>query len=176
MESWERLELIMKMEGLNKNSFSAAIGLSNNVTITRIINEHRSPSRATCEKIVKAFPKYNIDWLLAGIGEMIKKEPVNSVSVSESSIGDNNYLGYIGGNNMNVVAPNSGSVKIIKPDGTVETYTSNHSLQELLDLKEQLRATMVELESKKREISSLEKIIEAKDETISILKNEHNKK
>lgn len=54
MESWERLELIMKMEGLNKNSFSAAIGLSNNVTITRIINEHRSPSRATCEKIVKA--------------------------------------------------------------------------------------------------------------------------
>ena len=58
----------------------------------------------------------------------------------------------------------------------METYTSNHSLQELLDLKEQLRATMVELESKKREISSLEKIIEAKDETISILKNEHNKK
>lgn len=79
MESWERLELIMKMEGLNKNSFSAAIGLSNNVTITRIINEHRSPSRATCEKIVKAFPKYNIDWLLAGIGEMIKKEPFSKL-------------------------------------------------------------------------------------------------
>lgn len=50
MEGWERIKLIIEKEGLNKNSFSAAIGLNNNVTITRIINEHRSPSRSTCEK------------------------------------------------------------------------------------------------------------------------------
>lgn len=47
MEGWERIKLIIEKEGLNKNSFSAAIGLNNNVTITRIINEHRSPSIST---------------------------------------------------------------------------------------------------------------------------------
>lgn len=175
MESWERLQLIMKMEGLNKNSFSAAIGLSNNVTITRIINEHRSPSKATCEKIVKAFPKYNIDWLLKEEGEMMRNNYTNNVNVTDNA-SVRNVIGNINGHSINEDAPKAESVKIIKPDGTVETYTSNHSLQELSDLKEQLHAMMVELDSKKREISSLEKIIEAKDETISILKNEHNKK
>ncbi|MFV0545697.1 MAG: helix-turn-helix transcriptional regulator [Bacteroides sp.] len=72
MESWERIEYIIKKEGLNKNSFSKAIGISNNVTITRIINERRAPSRATCEKIISAFPLYNLEWLLTGEGEMLK--------------------------------------------------------------------------------------------------------
>lgn len=74
MESWERIEFIIEKEGLNKNSFSKAIGISNNVTITRIINEHRAPSRSTCEKIVSAFPLYNLEWLLTGEGEMLKQE------------------------------------------------------------------------------------------------------
>lgn len=78
MEGWERVKLIMDKEGHNKNSFSAAIGLNNNVTITRIINEQRIPSRATCEKIVAAFPKYNIDWLLTGEGQMQKETAQNS--------------------------------------------------------------------------------------------------
>ena len=67
MEAWERIEFIIEREGMNKNSFSNAIGISNNVTITRIINEHRTPSRATCEKIVSAFPSYK----LTGEGEML---------------------------------------------------------------------------------------------------------
>lgn len=78
MEGWERVKLIMNKEGHNKNSFSAAIGLNNNVTITRIINEQRIPSRATCEKIVAAFPKYNIDWLLTGEGQMQKETDKNT--------------------------------------------------------------------------------------------------
>lgn len=75
MEPWERIQKIMDEEGLNKNSFSKAIGISNNVTITRIINEKRSPSKSTCEKIVAAFPKYSINWLLTGEGEMINQSP-----------------------------------------------------------------------------------------------------
>ncbi|MCD7901808.1 MAG: hypothetical protein LUH22_18735 [Bacteroides sp.] len=72
MEGWERIQFIMDQEGLNKNSFSRAIGMSHNVTITRIINEKRSPSRATSEKVVKAFPQYNFDWLYRGRGEMLR--------------------------------------------------------------------------------------------------------
>lgn len=73
MEAWERIQKIIDEEGLNKNSFSKAIGISNNVTITRIINEKRSPSKSTCDKIVAAFPKYNLKWLLTGEGEMLNQ-------------------------------------------------------------------------------------------------------
>lgn len=74
----------MDEEGLNKNSFSKAIGISNNVTITRIINEKRSPSKSTCEKIVAAFPKYNLTWLLTGEGNML----TDITSLNEASFID----------------------------------------------------------------------------------------
>lgn len=77
MEGWERIQYVMDQEGLNKNAFSVAVGISNNVTITRLINEKRSPSRATCKKISDRFPQYSFDWLLSGTGE-IKKEVTNS--------------------------------------------------------------------------------------------------
>lgn len=81
MEAWERIQKIMDEEGLNKNSFSKAIGISNNVTITRIINEKRSPSRSTCEKIVSAFPKYSLTWILTGEGNML----TDKTSLDEAS-------------------------------------------------------------------------------------------
>lgn len=81
MEAWERIQKIMDEEGLNKNSFSKAIGISNNVTITRIINEKRSPSRSTCEKIVSAFPKYSLTWILTGEGNML----TDTTSLDEAS-------------------------------------------------------------------------------------------
>lgn len=81
MKAWERIQKIMDEEGLNKNSFSKAIGISNNVTITRIINEKRSPSRSTCEKIVSAFPKYNLTWILTGEGNML----TDITSIEEAS-------------------------------------------------------------------------------------------
>lgn len=74
MEAWERVEYIIEKEGLNKNSFSKAIGITNNVTITRIINEHRIPSQNTCEKIINAFPKYSLSWLVNGEGDIFSNE------------------------------------------------------------------------------------------------------
>lgn len=94
MESWERIQLIIEREGMNKTSFSKAIGLTNNVTITRIINEQRNPSRSTCEKIVSAFPQYNLDWLLLGEGEMLNEEASsNSQSLNQAIKGD--YITYL---------------------------------------------------------------------------------
>jgi plasmid maintenance system antidote protein VapI len=92
MEAWERIEFIIEREGLNKNSFSKAIGISNNVTITRIINEHRTPSRSTCEKIVSAFPLYNLEWLLTGKGQM--ESQLNS-PVFQSNARQINDLSYM---------------------------------------------------------------------------------
>ena len=80
MEGWERIKLIMEQEGYNKNSFSATIGLNNNVTITRLINEERKPSRMTCEKIAQRFPQYNPNWILTGEGEMYREKEKETVS------------------------------------------------------------------------------------------------
>ena len=94
MEAWQRIQLVMEKEGLNKNSFSKAIGLSNNVTITRIINEQRTPSRTTCEKVVKAFPRYSLDWLLTGSGDMMVdiSDKSSSIQSNAHAVEDLNYM------------------------------------------------------------------------------------
>jgi len=74
MDSWERVQLIMEREGFNKNSFSETIGLNNNVTITRLINEKRSASPNTCKKIVDRFPQYSYEWLLRGKEPMLDEK------------------------------------------------------------------------------------------------------
>ncbi len=67
----ERIELLIKELGLNKNSFSKEIGLKNNSTITNIINNpDRSPSYDVIFRIVTRWNQLNIRWLIAGQGEM----------------------------------------------------------------------------------------------------------
>lgn len=67
----ERIALLIKELGLNKNSFSKEIGLKNNSTITNIINNpERSPSYDIIFRIVSKWEQLNIRWLIAGQGEM----------------------------------------------------------------------------------------------------------
>jgi transcriptional regulator with XRE-family HTH domain len=67
----ERIALLIKELGLNKNSFSKEIGLRNNSTITNIINNpERSPSYDVIFRIVTRWDQLNIRWLIAGQGEM----------------------------------------------------------------------------------------------------------
>lgn len=69
-----RIRLIMSEFGYNKNSFSKKIGLSNNVTIGRIINEDRSPSYDVLYKIIQTFGNIDAEWLLTGAGKMYKSD------------------------------------------------------------------------------------------------------
>ena len=67
----DRIALLIKELGLNKNSFSKQIGLKNNSTITNIINNpDRSPSYDVIFRIVSRWEHLNIRWLIAGQGEM----------------------------------------------------------------------------------------------------------
>jgi transcriptional regulator with XRE-family HTH domain len=75
----DRIQLLMKELGYNKNSFSKAIGLSNNVTIGRIVNENRQPSYEILSRIAQTFGSVNIRWLLSGEGEMLQKEKSEKV-------------------------------------------------------------------------------------------------
>ena len=107
MEGWERIQYVINNEGLNKNSFSKAIGLNNNVTITRIINEKRNPSRNTCKKIVERFPKYNMGWLLTGEGDSL----TSTYSNNKVTVNGNENVSNIGGQHINVSMPESGSLR-----------------------------------------------------------------
>lgn len=80
--------------------------------------------------ILNSIDGVDANWLLKEEGEMMKNNYTNNVNVADNA-SVRNVIGNINGHSINVDAPKAESVKIIKPDGTVETYTSNHSLQEL---------------------------------------------
>lgn len=87
-----RIALIMKEYGYNKNSFSKAIGLKNNVTIGRIINENRHPSYEVLYKIIQTFGSIDANWLLTGKGNMYKNnyEDINNAAESNSNYNTRN--------------------------------------------------------------------------------------
>ena len=67
----ERIDRLIKELGMNKNSFSKTIGLSNNSTITNIINNPgRTPSYHVIFRIADTFPHVNIRWLISGQGKV----------------------------------------------------------------------------------------------------------
>ena len=81
----QRIALLIKELDHTKNSFSNAIGLSNNVTIGRIINENRKPSFEVLQKILLTFNNVNANWLLTGKGEIFLSNTKNSF-VSEPAL------------------------------------------------------------------------------------------
>lgn len=70
-EKGKRIDKLMTYFELNKNSFSKEIGLTNNVTIGRILNEDRDPSPKTVKMILDRFPQVNPNWLKFGEVPMI---------------------------------------------------------------------------------------------------------
>ena len=80
MEPWERIEKVIEYLKLNKSSFSKEIGLSNNVTISRIIREKRRPSKKVLMLIASRFPFIRYNWLLTGEGEMLTGKSDNPVT------------------------------------------------------------------------------------------------
>lgn len=73
----QRLKYFIKSLDLNANSFSKAIGNTTNVVITKILNGKGAPSYSTLEKVKKAYPELNMEWLMSGEGEMLLNENYN---------------------------------------------------------------------------------------------------
>ena len=70
-EIGERIALLIKELGLNKNSFSKQIGLRNNSTITNIVNNPmRKPSYDVILRILTRYSQLNMRWFIAGQGPM----------------------------------------------------------------------------------------------------------
>lgn len=91
-EKGKRIDKLMTYFELNKNSFSKEIGLTNNVTIGRILNEDRDPSPKTIKMILDRFPQVNPNWLKFGEGEMLKETPPQPKLAEEKEFGGSGYL------------------------------------------------------------------------------------
>lgn len=70
----QRIKYIIDEFGLNMNSFSKEIGLTNNVTIGKIIGERRNPSYEVTMKILNKYPQINTEWFIKGTGDVFLTE------------------------------------------------------------------------------------------------------
>ena len=67
----ERILQFIEYKRLSKNKFYKETGLSNG-----ILDKQGGISSDSLEKIYYVYPEINLDWLLTGKGEMLKKEGV----------------------------------------------------------------------------------------------------
>lgn len=82
----ERLIKLVAHYGINLTEFSKKLGLNNSVTISKIINQNRKPSSKTIGRIINAYPDINYDWLINGMGEMLKSTKTNHNEVNQDDL------------------------------------------------------------------------------------------
>lgn len=76
----ERLQMVIKMNGMTNASFADEIGVQRS-SISHVLAGRNKPSIDFIQKILLAFPKVNADWLVTGkkIGRTIEQaEPAES--------------------------------------------------------------------------------------------------
>lgn len=66
----ERISLLIKLLGLNNNSFAKALEVNPTVTFNVISGRSTKPSYDLLEKIVFTFDNISTEWLLKGKGEV----------------------------------------------------------------------------------------------------------
>lgn len=69
----QRIEHIIKELRMNKNSFSAKLGYTNNTQIGEYIKGTK-PGLDFFQKLVHAIPDINLEWLVSGKGEPFNKK------------------------------------------------------------------------------------------------------
>lgn len=147
-----RLLIFIDKEGLNPNQFYVKTGLANGF-LDKVGNKM---NRSTVEKIEKAFPHLNIDYLVYGKGEMIK--PLSQVS---SSI-------LVGNGNKNIQLGHGSK--------TMHVNESNSDLKnKIIELEVELVRLIGQLAVKDETIKGLRNELALKTEMITFLQN-HNKK
>lgn len=127
----ERIRLILAKKGVPQLRIAEASGIKQN-TFSRQINGESALSEVVISAILRFFPDINVEWLFTGEGAMFKEFKLDEVKNTFGSIqGDRNVIeNKIGGNvefgnNINVTLPESGTQKIVNPDGSVELTPAN---------------------------------------------------
>lgn len=128
-EKGKRIDKLMTYFELNKNSFSKEIGLTNNVTIGRILNEDRDPSPKTIKMILDRFPQVNPNWLKFGEVPMIVENASINLPQPRKKIPvyDSQTIGGVNGAVANVDGSANVSEEIDAGDWFPEATAARHN-------------------------------------------------
>ncbi len=85
-----RILKILKEENLTASQFADAIDVQRS-SMSHILSGRNNPSLDFVNKILKAFPLLNTDWLMSGTGSMYKSEKKDNevISVEQTTMGKN---------------------------------------------------------------------------------------
>lgn len=154
----------IKVNGRNVD-FAKALNRKPN-QVSNWLSEGASVGIDVVTSIIEAFPDVNANWLLTGELPMLKDVASTGVSIGHgNSTGDIVSGGSVNKNTTNLVLPNDGPQKIIKPDAQIEIYLNQ------MEVLEQKIAHLESIISAKDElINSKNETIRMKDEIIEMLK------
>ena len=154
----EKLQKYIDIKGISVNEFERSIGVSKSYW-----RNTKSISAESLLSIIKQYPDIDVDWLISN--DDFSRS--SHVSIG-SNIGNNNRIesnsGTVGvGNTINVTLPETGTQKIINPDGKIElsSTASNESAFDELTR---------EIASLKEKISLLTDNMKVKDDLIAALR------
>lgn len=69
-----RLKEFIAYKGISVFGFEKSIGLANNTIRKKLASGHSNMGTDTLQLILKTYPELSADWLLLGIGEMLRKD------------------------------------------------------------------------------------------------------
>lgn len=81
----ERLSEFMSFKGINNNALTVAAGLSVGL-IGKAITNNSGINSSSIEKILHAYPEINVEWLLTGIGNMLKSDSAIPKEINSDGI------------------------------------------------------------------------------------------
>lgn len=164
MTTKDRLKEFLSFKKMGRNKFEEKVGISTGY----MSSKSTSITSEVIEKAKNEFPDLNLDWLLTGKGEKTLSYNNSNSGQNFGSIGGDNKSSYMNvGNTINVSLPESGTQKIIKPDGSVEIQSLSSSASSGLNDADRLNQRIQDLE---RIILEKDATIKSKEETIWALK------
>lgn len=85
----KRLQIFIDSLGFSAARFARECNINSPRTMTKILSEGTTPSKKVLDKIIKAFPMLNHDWVVLGYGEMIVKglqtQPITTNALEKST-------------------------------------------------------------------------------------------
>lgn len=163
----QRLRLFMKQNKLTIKNFALSVGTTEG-TIKSMFSRNNNPSAGLLTRIATAYPNLNSSWLLTGDGDMLNN--AKNVKIGDNNTGVFANTGNIKGNvnNVSIVLPEQGYVKILRPDGTIEIQHESF----IENAQQMLQEAKAENEDLRKQILELNKtLFDTQKELITYLKN-----
>ena len=81
----DRINSILKHFKLTSSQFADEIGVQRS-SVSHVLSGRNKPGFDFVQKIMSKFPEINAEWLLTGVGEMLKNEMLKKISMKEKEL------------------------------------------------------------------------------------------